>query len=119
MSLIFEERKAVSEKKNPPLIEKLNEMGATIATLGGNCPVQIEGKIGDKDFYFRARGNHWSVQIGDEKDFFTPQIWYYEEEYGQGPFEAGWMEEYEALEFLIQAINLYKKEIDNTDKVPV
>ena len=27
---------------------------------GGNCPVQAEGKINGKPFYFRARGECWS-----------------------------------------------------------
>jgi hypothetical protein len=37
--------------------------------IGGYCPVQAEGTIGDKKFYFRAKGEHWSFaidEIGDD-----------------------------------------------------
>ena len=70
-----------------------------ITCLGGNCPVQAEGTIDGKPFYFRSRGEHWSMSIGGEDVVGNPE-WRHEEEYGDGPFEAGWITEDEAREFI-------------------
>lgn len=58
--------------------------------LRGNCPVQAKGRIDGEPFYFRARGEHWSLDIGgadpvDEGDWWT------QEEWPGGPYAAGWM----------------------------
>ena len=37
-----------------------------IDSFGGNCPVQAEGTIDGKPFYFRARGSSWSMSIGGD-----------------------------------------------------
>lgn len=39
-----------------------------IEYLGGNCPVQAEGTINGIHFYFRARGSHWVMIIGDDTE---------------------------------------------------
>lgn len=70
--------------------------------IGGNCPVQAEGKISDEPFYFRARGEHWRVDIGKD-----PVIWSYEQEYPGGDFAAGWMTEAEARQFIDEAAERY------------
>ncbi len=79
-----------------------------IREIGGNCPVQAEGKIGGKtDFYFRARGSHWSMSISPSHgDVVGKPEWYYEEDYGVWP-DAGWMEESEARAFIDKSIKLY------------
>lgn len=74
--------------------------------LGGNCPVQAEGTVGGKKFYFRARYGHWSLSIGD--DPVPSPEWYYEEEYGTEPFDAGWMSEDEVRAFIAKAVGLYE-----------
>ena len=54
-----EERKrarAIEDVKCPPLLETLGRMHVNISYAGGNCPVQIEGHVKGKPFYFRARG---------------------------------------------------------------
>lgn len=33
--------------------------------IGGNCPLQAEGKISGKPFYFRARGIRWQFAIDE------------------------------------------------------
>ena len=70
------------------MIARLNEQDAELHTLRaqvaalagekadetsvfgkyGNCPVQIERTIGDRQFYFRARGEEWSLCVGDADD---------------------------------------------------
>ncbi|MEP3616861.1 hypothetical protein [Parasphingorhabdus sp.] len=77
-----------------------------IDMIGGNCPVQAEGTIEGKPFYFRARGQHWSLSVGGQDPVINPD-WSYEEAYGEGPFDAGWMSEEEARGFLEKAAGLY------------
>jgi len=78
-----------------------------LAWIGGNCPVQAEGTVDGKEFYFRARGEHWSVSIGEWDIIGNPE-WYYEEDYGDGPYDAGWMPEDKARGFIDKAIAKYR-----------
>lgn len=74
--------------------------------MGGNCPVQAEGTIGGEPFYFRARGEHWSMSIGGRDVILEPK-WRHEEPYPGGQFDAGWMPQWEALGFIAKAVCLY------------
>lgn len=60
----------------------------------GNCPVQIERTVGDRQFYFRARGEHWSLCVGAAGDM-SEFAAVHGEEILSGqinvPFIAGWM----------------------------
>jgi hypothetical protein len=85
-------------------------MGVTFDTLGGNCPVQAEGKFLDMNFYFRARGTRWSLEIGETISHGMNYEWLYFQEYGDNEYAAGWMEEYEALEFIIFGISKWLHE---------
>lgn len=78
-----------------------------ITYIGGNCPVQAEGTVDGKEFYFRARGEHWSLGIGGEP--VAEPEWYYEESYGTWP-KAGWMTVEEAEAFLRAALARYASE---------
>jgi len=75
--------------------------------LGGNCPVQAEGRVDGVPFYFRARGSHWKLHIGE--DPLGRDSWSYGEDYGTWP-EAGWMTEDEARAFIEKAVAIYRKE---------
>jgi len=77
-----------------------------IDNLSGNCPVQAWGRYDGMELYFRARGNQWSLELtrSGEHD----PCWQYGEPYGDSPFGAGWMEECEAMDFIIKAIDLYE-----------
>jgi hypothetical protein len=77
--------------------------------LGGNCPVQAEGRIDGEEFYFRARGARWSLRIGGPDVVCAPK-WLYEEDYGDGPFDAGWMSEGEARDFIEKGAKLYAEQ---------
>jgi hypothetical protein len=74
-----------------------------IEWIGGNCPVQAEGAIGDEAFYFRARGENWSIGVGGDP-VGSPR-WYLERHYGDWP-SAGWMSEDEARAFIQAAAGL-------------
>lgn len=73
-----------------------------IESFGGNCPVQAWGTVGGKKFYFRARGEHWSMAIGGADPVCSPE-WEWTEKYGPWP-EAGFMPAYKALGFIAKAI---------------
>jgi len=72
--------------------------------LGGNCPVQAEGTINEIPFYYRARGDRWSLSIG--ADPIRAPEWTHVEICGAA-YEAGWMEEDEAKDHLEKALALY------------
>jgi hypothetical protein len=79
-----------------------------IDTLNGNCPVQAEGTIDGHNFYFRARWQHWSIDIGgddpcDSADFT------YREAYGDDPYSAGWMSDDEARAFIAKGAAKFRE----------
>lgn len=83
----------------------------------GKCPVQSEGKINGKPFYFRARGGYWALRIAarPDGDVFADDALVHIEEYkginhardleiNDGRFYgAGYAEEGECLEFISRA----------------
>jgi hypothetical protein len=82
-----------------------------IEWVDGKCPVQSEGEIDGCRYYFRARGEHWSITIapkdvtGDYKEWPTTdeainREFRYEEEWGDGPYAASWMPEDVAREMI-------------------
>ncbi len=94
-------------------------MSVVIDWIGGNCPVQANGTLDGYPFYFRARGEHWTMTIANSKD--TPmddlwsgyeEAWHYGEDYGDSQFAAGWMSEDEARAFLQKAAELFMKDKD-------
>lgn len=82
------------------------DLDIDIQTIGGNCPVQAEGTVNGVAFYFRARGEHWSMSIGGVDVIGAPE-WFYEEEYPGGAYKAGWMEQSEAVAFIEQAAKMW------------
>lgn len=76
-----------------------------VSLIGGNCPVQAEGTINGKEFYFRARGQRWRIGIGG--DVVGDPDWSYSEPYGESQYDAGWMDERVALEMIKLAAERY------------
>lgn len=85
----------------------MTDLDYKIDWLTGFCPVQAEGTYQGKQFYFRARGNHWAFYIGTNNPYGDPE-WQYSEPYGDEPFEAGWMPEAEAIGFIEQSLRQYQ-----------
>ena len=79
-----------------------------IKGLGGYCPVQADGRVDGVPFYFRARGNAWSMSVG-QKPILSPE-WFYKEQYGERPYEAGWMPLDVAKDMISKAVELYLSE---------
>jgi len=74
--------------------------------LGGNCPVQAEGRINGQRFYFRSRGQSWTLGIGGE--LIETPAWEHAEWYGEWP-EAGWITTEQAEAFIRQAAERYAR----------
>lgn len=88
-----------------------------INSLGGNCPVQGDGTVDGVPFYFRARGEHWSMSIGpDPVSICCGMIdgWHREQPWGDGPFAAGWMERDVAREIITRCAMEYSSEVAGT-----
>lgn len=73
--------------------------------IGGNCPVEVEGTIDGKPFYFRARGEHYTLGVG--ADPIGSPDWFWREQYSPEKYAAGWMTEDEARAFLDQMVAHY------------
>lgn len=84
-------------------------MSIEIASLGGSCPVEGEGTIDGKPFYFRARGERWTIGIGGEP-VGEPE-WLHNQPYGDEAFAAGYMSEDEARGFIENAASLYRAQL--------
>lgn len=95
----------------PPAFNELGRPYFYMSSIGGNCPLQAEGRVDDKQFYFRARGARWTLNIGS--DPVTDPEWSYEETYGEG-YEAGWMGEDDARIGIAKAVAAYRKEKSDT-----
>ena len=76
-----------------------------IETIGGFCPVQAEGTIDGKEFYFRARGDSWRIGIGGDP-VGNPE-WGYSEPWGDNAYAAGWMDLEIAKDMIEKAAKLY------------
>ena len=82
----------------------MSDLDLSIDCLGGYCPVQGEGTVNGKPFYFRARGEWWRIGIGGEP-IGSPE-WDCGARFGQWP-DAGWMTEEEAKGFIEKAARRY------------
>lgn len=103
-------------------------MKLEIDGIGGLCPVQATGYLGDDKypFYFRARGDGWSFDVWPanpqewEKSSDLPQapvIYCEEHPYGVWP-EAGYMPTEEAEEFIKEAAERFADFIKKEGKAP-
>ena len=81
--------------------------GVRVECFGGNCPVQAEGFVDGEAFYFRARGNRWTMDIGGDPmmnpEFSAAGDW------GDKPYAAGWMPVETAHALIVKAIDEYRK----------
>jgi len=78
-----------------------------IKRIYGNAPVQGEGTIAGKPFYFRARHGGWSMSIGvgmDKPDADDKDAEWFRE--GEWP-NASWMPHEDARKLIEQLANEY------------
>jgi hypothetical protein len=92
----------------PPIDGKEDSVRLRVTTPPtGNAPVQCDGVVDGKNFYFRARGSQWALRIGGDDVVGDPE-WLYYEDYGT-KFEAGYMSEEEAYRFIGEAVVKYRQ----------
>lgn len=83
--------------------------GLVVESGGGACPVQYEGTLCGKQFYFRARHGGWSFRLANEggNPIKRAQCVFFRE--GDDPTD-GWMPAREVLNALKQCAEEYAKE---------
>jgi hypothetical protein len=76
--------------------------GATLDWLGGNVPVQAEGLVDGRPFYFRGRGFTLEFWVGEPG---AGDAFCFEEEYDG---DAGWVPKADASAFIIRGIAAWR-----------
>jgi len=78
---------------NSKINDILNTLNIKIETIGGFCPVQAYGTILKTKFYFRARGQAYSLRIGKDPVGIPKYCegWHVEKAWGNQEYDAGYM----------------------------
>ena len=76
-------------------VSKTRDLNYELDWIGGNCPVQAEGKIDGHLFYFRARGDVLQMSVS-ETDPLGDDAWFFEQTYRMYP-DAGYISQRVAL----------------------
>jgi len=99
----------------------MSELELVIREVYGNCPVQAEGTVNGHPFYFRARGVSWSLEVACQPDGSLQYLvmdkdksWVYRESWGNGPFQAGWMDEDEARRMIQKGAEIWLQQKEST-----
>jgi hypothetical protein len=95
---------------HPNTRKQLEELADfTLNELAGFCPVQAEGEVDGKFFYFRARGSCWRIEIGgNESGTKGPNWWYVEDWPGETGFEAGYMSDEDVVGCLLRSVAMFR-----------
>ncbi len=101
----------------------MSEQAVDIEYLGGNCPVQAEGTIEGRRFYFRSRGSMWSLEIapsGVVGDYLSwpadENCWEHFEEWGDTQYAAGWMPDDVAREMIEKGASIWRAKAQGKDQ---
>lgn len=101
--------------EGPAARARCDALGIEISTMGGNCPVQIEGRVDGLAFYFRARGEEYQFHVAKtQAAIFEDEIHYVEKPWGDGPYAAGWMDLHIALGLLCDEVEVFRATARNT-----
>jgi hypothetical protein len=77
--------------------------------LSGWTPVQAEGELDGRYWYFRARGTYWRFELGGNETGSRSARWRYEESWPSvSGFEAGYLTDEEAVSCILKAIIAYR-----------
>lgn len=86
-------------------MSKITTIPGLTGSFGGNCPVQGDGELDGKYWYFRARGCVWSFDVSERED--SEIEWSHRAVYGTKS-DAGWMPDEDALRCIEKAVGLYR-----------
>ena len=88
-------------------LEGLNDF--ELYHLSGWTPVQAEGRLDGRYFYFRARGSYWRFEWGGNEGCTRSPRWWHEESWPSVTgFEAGYMSDEEAIGCILKAVGLLR-----------
>lgn len=78
--------------------------------IGGYCPVQGFGAVGDLCWYFRARGERWELRVGQEdpdlNGYVDVAVWTANGFWGEA-YDAGWMPHATAMGLVWEGLRRY------------
>ena len=111
----FAEEREAWEQHGPAVTDRAARLGITLDSLGGNCPVQAEGSFDSHRFHYRARGDEWQFHVWKAERAtkcrempFGEEAFLIERDYGDGPYDAGWMPRHEALGFICDGVEEFR-----------
>jgi hypothetical protein len=85
--------------------------GMVLDWCAGYCPVQAEGTIDGKAFYFRARHQSWQFHVAKDRTHrFVNDIFYCDIDWPAEEFAAGWMSPVDVLKCLHLGVALYRQQ---------
>lgn len=87
-----------------------NTTAVVITMIGGQCPVQAEGTILGRPFYFRARGCHYTISIGGDDPMEDPH-WRKRVRWGAGDWDAGYITESVTRDLITHAADQYAADL--------
>jgi hypothetical protein len=95
----------------------------TVDELAGSCPVQGWGRAGAWRWYFRARWDGWCIAATTDpavdpidvlacstQPFRSETAFFHQESYGDGPYDAGYMDLEEARHFIVRELSQLRAE---------
>jgi hypothetical protein len=93
----------------------VNELDIVLKRTCDAAPVQYEGTVNGRPFYFRARWDAWSFSIADTLDeaitasdlWIPPGGFFRESTFGTGDYAASYMPHEEAEHIITQCANEY------------
>lgn len=96
-------------------LDRLRDQGIIVYNLGGSCPLQGEGSITHDSgkrvlFYFRARGQSWTMEIGRRGREMADDAWKYRESWPGDKYAAGYMVPRQALPLIERAVLFWRKD---------
>lgn len=102
---VFDDQNTLWEKEGPAALARAAAVGLAIDSQGGNCPVQIEGSIDGRRFYFRARHDEYQVHVAESENLiFDDPIFYVERDYEN----SGWMPLHIAIGLLCDEVEAWQ-----------
>lgn len=80
----------------------------------GFCPVEGEGMVDGYEFYFRARGQRWTLYVaavaGETGDPLDASAWSTGAPWGNEPSSAGYMSDEEAWRLIEEGVAKWRVE---------
>ncbi|WP_416877950.1 hypothetical protein [Litorimonas sp.] len=91
------------------------KFGISVSSVGGSCPLQIEGRFDGVCYYFRARGEEFSFTVAaTQEEIFNSPIYCFSQQYGDWP-DAGHMSRFEGLLLVGYCVNLARQALSKQE----